>query len=253
MSDWHLHLGSCLDERAGMAWWGEVDHVITDPPYGARTHEGQRHETLQGKSHSLAATGDLGYAHLSPEDVGAFVSVAAPLCRGWFLAMTSHDLIGPYEDALKAVGRYVFAPVPIVTPGMNVRLAGDGPSNWTVYMVVSRPRSGKKCWGTKPGAYTGMREEARVRRAVKGSKSVPLMEAILRDYTDLGDLVCDPFAGSGTTGVAAIRLGRRFVGWEIKPEHHQIAHDRLARTKPQLQLTDGITGEAVGFSGSEEW
>lgn len=42
-----------------------------------------------------------------------------------------------------------------------------------------------------------------------------------------GDLVLDPFIGSGTTGVAALRLGRRFVGLELNPDYMQIAKDRL--------------------------
>ena len=63
-----------------------------------------------------------------------------------------------------------------------------------------------------------------------------IMEAILRDYTEPGDLVMDRFAGGGTTGVAAIRLGRRFVGYERKPEHFEIALKRLRAAREQRQL-----------------
>jgi site-specific DNA-methyltransferase (adenine-specific) len=62
------------------------------------------------------------------------------------------------------------------------------------------------------------------------------MEALIRDFTDPGDLVCDPFAGSGTTGVAAIRLGRRFIGWERHPKFHADATARLERTHMQYEL-----------------
>ena len=63
-----------------------------------------------------------------------------------------------------------------------------------------------------------------------------LMEALVRDFTDPGDLICDPFAGSGTTGVAAIRLGRRFIGWEKSPQYHAIAVKRLMAAREQLEL-----------------
>ena len=53
------------------------------------------------------------------------------------------------------------------------------------------------------------------------------MRDIIEDFTLPGDLVLDPFAGSGTTGVACRMLGRRFVGWELSPAYHEIACRRL--------------------------
>lgn len=51
-----------------------------------------------------------------------------------------------------------------------------------------------------------------------------------------GHLVLDPFMGSGTTGVACIRTGRRFVGIEIDPKHFKTACDRIQREVDQFQL-----------------
>ena len=48
--------------------------------------------------------------------------------------------------------------------------------------------------------------------------------------TDDGDLVLDPFCGSGTTGAVAVALGRRFVGVELNPEYVAIAARRLSST-----------------------
>ena len=52
---------------------------------------------------------------------------------------------------------------------------------------------------------------------------------LIRLVTEPGHTVCDPFTGSGTTGVAAVRKGRRFVGIEIKREYLDISVRRLAR------------------------
>jgi DNA modification methylase len=41
-------------------------------------------------------------------------------------------------------------------------------------------------------------------------------------WSNPGDVVLDPFAGSGTTGVEALKLGRRFIGCEISPEYHEM-------------------------------
>lgn len=59
-------------------------------------------------------------------------------------------------------------------------------------------------------------------------KPVDLCAYLVATFTDPGDLVLDPCAGSATTGVAALQAGRRFVGFEITPDYHQRAVDRLA-------------------------
>ena len=55
-----------------------------------------------------------------------------------------------------------------------------------------------------------------------------LPHRLIQMYTFEGDVVLDPFAGSGTTCVAAQRGGRRFVGYEVNPDYVDLAHKRLA-------------------------
>jgi len=58
-------------------------------------------------------------------------------------------------------------------------------------------------------------------------KPLALLERIITACTQPGDTVVDPFAGSGTTGVAALKLGRSFIGIESDPEHIRLAERRL--------------------------
>lgn len=69
-------------------------------------------------------------------------------------------------------------------------------------------------------------------------KPETLLERIILLGTNEGDLVLDPFMGSGTTGVVAKRLGRRFIGIEIDEHYCTIARRRIehARVRPQDQL-----------------
>lgn len=53
------------------------------------------------------------------------------------------------------------------------------------------------------------------------------MRKLIENFTLPDDIVFDPFAGSGSTGVAALQLGRRFIGCEVKAEYHAIAEKRL--------------------------
>ena len=62
-------------------------------------------------------------------------------------------------------------------------------------------------------------------------KPVALMEYLIRTYTNPGDVVLDNCMGSGTTGVAAIQSGRRFIGIERDPDYFAIAKGRVLRTK----------------------
>lgn len=55
-------------------------------------------------------------------------------------------------------------------------------------------------------------------------------------WSAAGDVVFDPFAGSGTTGVACMQLGRRFVGCEINPAYHAIAQRRIGDAAAQPML-----------------
>ena len=58
-------------------------------------------------------------------------------------------------------------------------------------------------------------------------KSLQLMEDIVTIHTNPGDLILDPFMGSGSTGVAALKNGRRFLGIEFEKEYFEMAKKRL--------------------------
>jgi hypothetical protein len=132
--------------------------------------------------------------------------------------MTSHDLIPAYQRTFESVDRYPFAPVPCVMRGMGVRLQGDGPSSWTVYLMVARPRTAEFAkWGTLPGAYIG---NANPDSSRGRGKPRWLLDGIVHDYSRQGDLVCDPCAGRGVTLLAALGLGRRAIGAERDPATH---------------------------------
>lgn len=63
-------------------------------------------------------------------------------------------------------------------------------------------------------------------------KPVPLMSHFIGNSSQRGALVCDPQMGSGTTGVAAIQMGRRFVGIELDSKYFDYAVDRITRAAP---------------------
>jgi site-specific DNA-methyltransferase (adenine-specific) len=99
-------------------------------------------------------------------------------------------------------------------------------------------------YDSQPEAYSGvtgkassLRPDLRYPRSIQkfnrerglhpNQKPVALIEYFIRTYTEPGDLICDPFMGSGTTGVAALNLGRRFVGIEAEAKYFEAAVWRM--------------------------
>ena len=78
-------------------------------------------------------------------------------------------------------------------------------------------------------------------------KPLDLLLRLVEDFTDPGEVVLDPFAGSGTTGVACLRSGRRFIGIERDPKYAQVARDRLAAESVGLTLRDARAGQRSLF------
>ena len=60
-------------------------------------------------------------------------------------------------------------------------------------------------------------------------KSLPLFEELINKHSNEGDLVLDCFAGSATTGVAALKTNRRFIGCELDEQYYEKASERLEK------------------------
>ncbi|MCF2668859.1 DNA-methyltransferase [Faecalicatena contorta] len=69
-------------------------------------------------------------------------------------------------------------------------------------------------------------------------KPIALFEWLIRTYTNPGDLVVDPCMGSGTTALAAIRTGRKFLGYEKEPEYYEKAKARIIEEVDMPHLLD---------------
>lgn len=213
---------------SGHTWlW---DTIVTDPPFGKRTHDGAR-TCAEHDQHGVVA-----YSHWTATQVKEFVAWAVPRTRRWVAAMTSHDLIPAWEAAYKASGFYHFAPVPIIIRGMGVRRQGDGSASWALYLMTARARNrdamtnpasnGTALWRALPGGYVWT--PSPIRRGQGYDKPVAGLREIVGDYSNPGDVVCDPLAGYGSTLVAAVQGGRKVIGSEMVTEVAREANEAIA-------------------------
>jgi site-specific DNA-methyltransferase (adenine-specific) len=222
-----LYLGDCRDILPTL---GKVDHIITDPPYSARTHTSHDNRANTEGRFDGADVKKLGYGALSEADASALAILFCDSAHGWIAWLTDANLAKHISDELERLGRTIFLPLPYFHPGRSVRLTGDGPSSWTDWLVVSRTKAQSK-WGTLRGGYVaGPGWDDKVRM---GGKPTRLMQLIVCDYSRQNDVVCDPFMGAGTTGVACMREGRKFIGIEIDPDAFDIACKRIEDAQRQ--------------------
>lgn len=231
-----LYLGDC---REILPRVGDVSCIITDPPYSARTHAGHDAGTVAPRDGANRAA--LGYSALTEGDCERLAWLFCDATEGWLVWMHDHTLAPAIHRSLDAAGRYVFAPLPYFHAGRSVRLTGDGPSSWTDWITVARTPA-LKTWGTLPGGYVagpGWDDKARM-----GGKPSRLMQLLVSHYSRPGDVVCDPFMGAGTTGVAAIKEGRGFVGVEIAEDAFDIACRRIEDAQKQLTLFGEVVWKA---------
>ncbi len=216
-SPFHLLRGDALKLLAEMPS-DSIDAVITDPPYGI---DFQSSRTTGSKRKPKIANDKRPFIWFAPE-------IARVLnTGGGALIFTRFDVEADFRRALQLAGLMVKGQViwDKVGHGMG-DLAGDvAPQHENVIFAVK----GRFQW---PGPR--LKSVVRFPRVPPGQlvhpneKPVALLEHLIAHVCPPGGTVLDPFAGSGSTLVAAIKTGRRAIGFELSPEIADLAEARLS-------------------------
>lgn len=231
-----IHLGDCIEWMATIAD-RSVDHVITDPPFSERVHA---RLGLEDRADGSDSRQSLTFAGLSDQFVLLVTQHLCRITKRWIILFCDEVSLVAWKGAIESCGGdYIRGGTWVKTDPMP-QITGDRPAQGTESIVVAHaPRKkgdGRTRWngGGRPATWTcPIERDGRMHPTQKPKR---LMESLVRDFTDHDELVCDPFAGSGTTGVAALRNGRRFIGCELDPKYHAIAMSRIGRTHEQREL-----------------
>ncbi len=207
-SSGHIILGDCIDVLAAVPG-ASVDLVVTDPPYlvGYRDRDGR---TLFGDRSSewVAPAFSQIYRVLKPGSV----------CVSFYGSGQVDTFMQAWREAgLRPVGHFVW-PKSYASGTGIVRRCHE-----QAYLLAKgRPlRTYKVISDVRPWRYTG-------NRLHPTQKPVMAIQPLIEAYSKPGDLVLDPFCGSGTTAEAARNVGRRYLCIEKDPEFHRVATRRLA-------------------------
>jgi len=239
---WELRLGSCLDEATGMPSMAaeSVDVTITDPPYSEYVDGNSMRSGDRWRGTQPIERKHLEFAPMNAEVMAAAAKEIGRVTRRWALVFCDVESSHLWRDALEASGLQYVRTGAWIKIGGTPQFSGDRPAVGFEAIVIAH-RPGKKTWngGGKHGVWSVPIELDRNRKGTRvhpTMKPLGLMEHLVRDFTAPGELVCDPFSGSGTTGVAALVHGRRFIGWEREPKYHAAAVKRLSVAREQLDI-----------------
>lgn len=232
-----IYHGDCLELLPTLE---QVDHVITDPPYSEHTHAKQwigAALTSAGKPRVATAHKGLGFDALTAEVQAAFCVQAARLARRWTLAFCDLESVWLWREAVREAGLdYVRALIWDKVDGAP-QFTGDRPAAGAEAIIASH-QSGRKAWNGG-GRRNVLRHAVNGERGPKphpSTKPEPLMAELITLFSDSGEMVLDPFMGSGTTLVAAKRLGRQAIGIEREEKYCEIAAKRLSQEALPLEM-----------------
>lgn len=232
-----LYLGDCLDVLPLLQ---PVNCVITDPPYETEAHTLQRRvqrETIGNKKRRVSSE-PLPFASISSElreDVSRQITT---LSKGWVLVFCQVEGVLPWKNSLEASGAKYKRTMVWVKPDAMPQFSGDRPGMGYESIVAAWCAAGRSSWngGGRVGVFTCNKNDGSGPAPHPTTKPRRLMTELVRLFSNEGDTILDPFMGSGTTGVAAVGQGRKFIGIELDPAYFDIACQRLEDASRNLSL-----------------
>jgi site-specific DNA-methyltransferase (adenine-specific) len=233
IGDATLYLGDCLEILPTL---GKVDAVVTDPPYSVSV-AGSQNKSPHGTRNLDFFAGDADWQAMTAT-VGVAIGLAAGKEPLNMVIWCGHRQIGRIVEDLEAAGFstrllcWKKSCPPPAAPGAGFTSAFE--------QAVYAYRSGRQWNG---GQYSHNIFEADSYRFGQPGKvdhptqkPLALIEWNTSLLTDAGDTILDPFMGSGTTGVACAKLGRKFIGIEIEPRYFDIACKRIEEAYRQPDM-----------------
>lgn len=238
-----LHLGDCLEYMKSMPD-KSVDAVITDLPYGTTACAWDTIIPFEPM-----------WEQVRRINKGAFVTTASQPFTSklvisnaeWFKYELIWDKVNRYTGYLDASKKplkrheniivfsenwHVYNPQMGTGEPYKARRSGKSPSIYGAHV----PKDGENSGSRFPYSILSIVADTKATPLHPTQKPVSLYDYLIRTYTNEGDTVLDICMGSGTTGVAAVQLGRNFIGCEIDPTYFAIAEKRIK----QAQLQDPL-------------
>jgi site-specific DNA-methyltransferase (adenine-specific) len=232
-----------------------IRHMITDPPYSERVHSksragAQKKPLLDGNGHltrcAIDREVDFGFDPITQDEIEFISDEAARITTRWSLVFSDVESSHLWRGAMTSTGSLEYCRTGAwVKVGATPQFTGDRPAvAFEAITICHKP--GKKRWngGGSRGLWehfvcSGHASKGNSVREHPTQKPLKLMLELVEQFTDPGDIIIDPYCGGGTTGVAAIRLGRRCIMIEkLNTEKQPFADIARTRCEAEVNLSD---------------
>lgn len=247
IGDATLYRGDC---REVLPTLGRVDAVVTDPPYcsGGFSESGKKAAKGMGlRSETIRDIGWFAGDNMTTAGISWLMSFIAGRCYallpegGTLTAFTDWRMVGHLAPAIESA-RFRYQNLVVWNKGN----AGLGTGFRAQHELAMHFAKGVPTYHSFDfGNVLTVPRMSSADREHQTEKPVALIERIAQVVTCEGATILDPFMGSGTTGVACARLGRRFIGVEIDPGYFDIACRRIEEACRQSRLFTEPTPRAV--------
>ncbi len=236
-----LRLGDCLDVLKTLPA-GSVDAVVTDPPYGIDCRKVGSGTGGKGTYHRFTtpdAAVIAGDKKVDPRWLAeAFRALSS---NGILYSFSRWDVDRDWHTAIESAGfrmknRIVWSKAHHGSGDLSGAFGFQHESVWRAAKGRARLRV-KRTGDVWRDAWT---ECIRHGKTHPFEKPVDLVRRMIEADTDPGDTILDPFMGSGTTGVACVQTGRKFIGIEISSEYHSIAQKRITEARNACPLFEEV-------------
>lgn len=234
-----LFMGDCAEVLSQLE---PVDHLMIDPPYsrevyvratGNNTKKGSRTPDRLYKGESMAQLATLAIGEMSADLMALVGTWAAANVKRWALVFSDMESTHLWREALTDIHgrqdalRYVRTAVWVKLNSMP-QMSGDRPAVGFEPCTIAHAK-GPMRWngGGKRGLWQYPTNGGANRPDHPCPKPDGLMCELVADFTDPGDVILDCFGGSGTTAIAAKRLGRRCILIEREERFCEVAAKRL--------------------------
>ena len=225
-----LYLGDMLEVLPAVA---HVDAILCDPPYEDELHNAMGRIRRNDGREMIQSLGFDGVNSSRSEMAKVMVNTSS----GWVIVFCLAEGVRAWRDDLQAVGAKYDTALAWVKPDASPRFNGQGAARGFECAVTAWCGKGYRSWngGGKRGVFTHCVNVGR-QGEHPTEKPLPLMVELVQLYTDEGEMVCDPFLGSGTTGVACVKQGRKFIGIEQDEKWFDLSCRRIsdALARPDL-------------------
>ena len=237
-----LYLGDCLEILPTLA---AVDAMITDPPFEAEAHTQQRRALGRGSEDGRRDILNAALPFAAIDEAGRTEAgrLIAQGCGGWALVFCQAEAIGAWRASLEAGGAKWRRAMAWVKPDGMPQFSGDRPGMGYESIAAAWCGQGGSSWngGGRHGVFVIPKHDSGSGHGGASNehptqKPRRLMNELVGLFTTEGQTVCDPFMGSGTTGVACMTHGRRFVGVEIDPEYFKLACRSIENAQRQARM-----------------